>query len=215
MRRLSRTDLNSLMPPGQALYLRHSLVASVIVNAFLVLFLLFLLFFSTMALFSSYAYFFFINLMTLPVAFYLASYYQDPRKPLLVIGPAGLFTATILDLGSYVTYRDTLVAWDELRGLILADEADGSGPQLRLYTERPDHARRLVEHRVDLSPLLYGRGYAAARPIIDAICSHAGFTFLLRRQGQPDLTAPPATRVRPPWKIIFKAPPGAKRTWQF
>ena len=154
MRRLSRTDLNSLMPPEQSFYLRSPRIVSIVMNAFLVLLLLFLLFFSTMALFSSYAYFFFINLMTLPVAFYLASYYQDPRKPLLVIGPAGIFASSTLVLGSYVTYRDTLVAWDELRGLILADEADGSGPHLRLYTEHPDDARRLVEHRVDLSPLL-------------------------------------------------------------
>lgn len=216
MYRLSHTALVSLLPPEQALYVRRPLILRFILSASIVLPTLFFFFLSIFALISSsYNSFFFVNLLSLPGFFALIANFEDPRKPLLVIGSAGFFSSSCIDLSCYVTYRDHLVAWDELRGLILSDEASDSTPQLRFYLEHPDDARRLVEHRVDLSPILYGRGYAAARPIIDTICRQAGYTFILRRPDHPDLTAHPSDRVRPPWKVIFKSPPGAKRTWQF
>ncbi len=137
------------------------------------------------------------------------------QRQQLVIGPAGFYASQVVNLESYVEYKDLFVDWHELRGILLEHDSRGNSVQLRFYVEENN---RLAQHRILLQPFVGQWGqYTRVHPIIQSIRRHTGFGILFSCPGQQDthVLPPPGAKIPLPWQCIFKSAPGPKRTWAF
>lgn len=160
-----------------------------------------------------------LNIFGLIITYLIIKQIRELKREELVIGPAGLYAASVRNLTNGIYHiTDLFVEWGELRGIVVEYDDKDIGPELRFYLESPTDGKKYVEYQVVLEPFVGGRGrYDRVLPIIKSIRRHAGYNVLFSHpeQKESDLLPSPTVRVPFPWKCVFKSAPGKKKTWEF
>lgn len=160
-----------------------------------------------------------LNIVGLIITYLIIKQIQKLKREELVIGPAGLYADSVLNLTHTTFHEDLFVEWGELRGIVVEYDDKAVGPEMRFYLESPTDGKKYVEYRVVLESYVGGRRrYDRVLPVIESIRKHAGYNVLFSGPGreESDLLPSPTVKVPFPWKCVFKSAPGEKKkTWKF